>query len=233
MNVNSIINTAYSSYTPAGKKDKDSESFADFLEACSAEKEASNQVTEYAVNSEDIQAIAAATGHKVKISFDPSYTLTDEEAEYFREKYGENYDEEALKDLFYELAENEIISDSDAMNASGIGRFFKVEVIGYVPPGASAVELWSKGLVQLKIGEEHYIRDIAYDNAYEKFDRNYTDDVVTWEDFIQKRLDFVEYLQSCDVLYDPDGNPYNREFDFSDWQSSLERTKEIIKQIFG
>ena len=224
--INLTPNATYPLYTHKKEKANEDKSFANILEAYSAEQDTPEQVTEYTASADEIQAIADAEGEK--ISNAPSYTVTDEEAKYLREKYGENYDEEHLSGLFYELAEKGIISDSDAYWASGIGCIRKVE--GY---GPNALELFSKGLVQLRAGEKYYIRDIAYDNAYEKFDRDYTNDVDTWEDFIQKRLDFVEYLQSCDVLYDPDGNPYNCKFDFSNWHSSVERAAEIIKRIFG
>ena len=167
-----------------------------------------------------------------KLSFNPSYSVTDEEAEYFREKYGENYDEENLKDFFFELSEKGIISELDAMATTGIAWIAKLEVVGYVPKGASPLELFKMGEVQIRIGEKHWTtsRDFGYE--YEEFKQNYTKDVITWEDYIQERLDFVEYLKGCNVIHQKEGVIPNT-YHWNERQSRIEKTANIIKQIFG
>ena len=231
MNVNSITNTAYSSYIPQKEKVNGGESFADFLETYSAGKEASPQVTEYTASAEEVQAIAAETGSEFS-SVNPSYAITDEEAEYFREKYGENYDEENLKDFFFELSEKGIISELDAMATTGIAWIAKLEVVGYVPKGADPLELFRTGKVQIRIGEKHWStsRDFGYE--YEEFKQDYTKDVITWEDYIRERLDFVEYLKGCDVIHQKDHTIPNI-YHWNERQSKIEKTANIIKQIFG
>ena len=232
MNVSSILNSTRPISLYEKEKETRDTSFLDAL--AQAAKEAAAQVTEYTASAEEIEAIEAS---KPNGCFNPSYTLTDEEAEYFREKYGEDYNEENLKDFFFELSEKGIIHDSDAISTTGIGYIRSVEVIGNIPPGASAeemMELVRKGLLQFKMGEKQFAksRDI-FQKEYEDFKQDHTYDIITWKDYMQEQLDFYEYLKNRDTIYDAEGKqrPNNRVYDKT--LEGLERTADVIKQIFG
>lgn len=59
--------------------------------------------------------------------------ITDEEAEYFLEKYGEKFNDSDLSKLLDELAEKNIISKDDADAASRKCKFAVIEHLGYEP----------------------------------------------------------------------------------------------------
>lgn len=227
MNINSVLNSTHPISVYKKENDKRDTSFMDIL-AQSVKESVSEQVTEYTATAEEIQAIEAKTADK----YDPSYTLTDEEAEYFREKYGENYDEKNLKDFFFELAEKGIIHEYDAMTATRMSYIRKVNVVGYVPPGADMWELWEQGKVQLIAGKKIWSTTRAFERDYDIFKQSYNKDVITWEDYIQEQLDFVEYFKGCDVIHVKDGTISNT-LDWSERQSRIERTAEVLKQLFG
>lgn len=231
MNVNSITNTAYSSYIPTGKKDKGSESFAYFLEAYSAGNEASTQVSEYTVSAEEIEAIEAETGEI--FSNEPRYSVTDEEAEYFREKYGENYDEEHLSDFFYELAEKGIISHLDSLNATCCGFIIKV------PPEEQPGKWTGTPMthtVRYRLNDIKYMRSRnIFGEEYKDFKRDYDKEVITWEDFIQEQRDFYEYMRNRDTIYDAERKPRPNDplVGYDERLEGLERAAGVIMQIFG
>ena len=245
MNISSILNSTRPISLYDNKKDKDNKGFADVLEAYSAEKEVSDQVIEYTASAEDVQAIEEAMGQK--ISSEPRYSVTDEEAEYFREKYGEEYDEDTVADLFYELADEGIISDFDASSATCCKWGCMIQIYG-APPGANPTK-WAacplgedirewriKNNIRFELGKRVYSnsRDV-FPEEYKEFKRDYDKDIITWEDYIQSQRDFYEYMRNRDTIYDAEGNqrPNNPAGSYDRKLERLERAADIIKQIFG
>ena len=244
MNINSILNTTRPISLYEKEKDTRDTSFLDVL--------AQNAKEAYAQMAARSADAAQSTETASSKNQQPRYTLTDEEAEYFREKYGENYDEETIADFFYELFEKGIISLSDASEASGRSASRSVEIVG-APPGVdpvkwAAIPLWAadRGItpqewlasrgVKLVSGELGYPKSrniLPYE--YEDFKRDYNKDVVTWEDFIQEQRDFYEYMKNRDTAYDAERNPRpnNPLVGYDERLEGVERAAEVIKQIFG
>ena len=132
--------------------------FSDALEKEKAENGITESAVEIAVNEMD-------KVRKETAGYVPSYTVTDEEAEYFREKYGEEYDEENPYQLFYELEEKKIISSDDAARASGVSRVFSSYNCG-------------KG----NIWKEYYSDYNCFGSYYNRFINSYNKAISTWMD---------------------------------------------------
>ena len=246
MNINSILNTTRPVSLYEKEKDTRDTSFMDIL-AQTAKETSAEQIMEYTVSADEKSNILNVgfwenPNYEAERKDPPSYTVTDEQAEYFREKYGENYDEETLADLFYELADEGIISYDDASKSTCCLCIRRAEIIGYVdpPPGVEPAK-WTllnlkSGRFQEKPGEILYSkhRDIL-PYEYEDFKRDYNKDVVTWEDFIQEQRDFYEYMKNRDTMYDAERNlrPNNPLVGYDERLEGLERAAEVIKQIFG
>lgn len=152
----------------------------------------------------------------------PSYTVTEEEAEYFREKYGEEYDEENPYQLFYELEEKKIISNDDAARASGFSRVF------------SAYNCEKGG-----IWKENYSDFNCFDNYYDRFMNSYDKAISTWLDVSQREYDFWQYLIDLDErLVTPDGTYFQSSKEqmnvgFRNECESILKVKNVLSQIFG
>ncbi|MCH5194860.1 MAG: hypothetical protein J1F11_12935 [Oscillospiraceae bacterium] len=235
MNINAVFNPTRPVSLYEKEKDRRDTGFLDILAQTAKEayttQESAEQVTEYTASAEETAAVKAETRNE----YNPDYTLTDEEAEYFREKYGEDYDEEKLKDFFFELAEKGVISADDAMSTTRMAYIRKVETIGYVPPGATYEEerkLWEQGKIQYVVGKKIWSTTRSFERDYNIFKQSYTKDVTTWEDYMQEQLDFIQYLKDSDVIHTDDGTIPNT-FDWDVRQSRIEKTAEIIRQIFG
>ena len=112
-NVTSTSNNCYN--TAVSKKDSNSQGFV-IPQISEQQSESTNIGRNNDVD--PLDAMEAMTG-KISVS-KPSYTITDEEAEYFREKYGGEYDEEKVAELYYELVDKGIVSRNDAFRASGV-----------------------------------------------------------------------------------------------------------------
>ena len=245
MNVNLITNMANPLYTYKKEKANEDKSFANILEAYSAEQAAPAQVTEYTSSADEIRSVVAEDGSKFTIN--ASYTVTEEEAEYFREKYGENYNEETVADLFFELVDEGIISDFDASRATCCMVVYRVDIIGAppgvnpykwaaCPPGMDMKEWAATHNIQFDVGERKYAKSRnIFEKEYEDFKRDYTKEVITWEDYIQEQRDFYEYLRNRDTIYDVEGNqqPNNPLVGYDERLEGLERAAAVIMQIFG
>lgn len=107
MKIENITGAAYNNYI---QNSKAAVSGNDFITACKQALENSKEA--YAASAKE------TVTEKLFIS-EPSYTVTETEAEYFRGKYGEEYNEEKAAELYYELAEKGIISINDAARSSG------------------------------------------------------------------------------------------------------------------
>lgn len=154
----------------------------------------------------------------------PSYTVTEEEAEYFREKYGEECNEEQPYQLFYELAEKHIISYDEAANASGYSRIF------------------SEYMRQNGTWKEHFTNHNTYgcyNSYYERFMGTYDKEINTWQDVAQREYDFSQYLIDLDErLVTPDGTYFQSSKEqmnagFQRECESILKVQNVLTQIFG
>lgn len=163
----------------------------------------------------------------------PSYTVTEEEAEYFREKYGEEYDEENPYQLFYELSEKNIISHDDAVSSSGYGHI--ILVYGPVHSGCNIKHLLEQGLAKESYSNKH-----GWCNSYyDRFMGSYDKEITTWLDVSQREYDFWQYLIDLDErLVTPDGTYFQSSkeqmnVDFRRECESILKVKDVLSQIFG
>ncbi|MBD5141702.1 MAG: hypothetical protein HDT25_09870 [Ruminococcus sp.] len=188
--------------------------FSDALEKEKAQNNIVESAAEIAVNEMD----------NVRKETAPSYTVTEEEAEYFREKYGEEYDEEKPCQLFYELAEKNIISYDDAANASGFSRIF------------------SEYMRQNGTWKEHFSNHNVYgcyNSYYERFMGKYDKEINTWQDVAQREYDYCQYLIDLDEeLLAPDGRHYGPSKEQMNVNLRREcedilKVKDVLSQIFG
>lgn len=175
----------------------------------------------------------------------PDYTITEEEKEYFREKYGETYSEEAAGQFYYELAKKEIISNSDATGASDtiqvmpLSEIKRVIWIGPGPDIFHVEERWNNIIASKEYcGETIYPRDTNltfkddFKSEWEYFKNSYGKKTETWEDELQLTLDFEHYLKEI-AKNSTSGKKYPSQEQFDKIIESLEKTKDIISQIFG
>lgn len=243
MNINSILNSTRPISLYEKEKDTRDTSFMDILAQTAKEAvSAQPQVTEYTVSSEEVQAIAADTDNNAVNG--PRYTFTDEEAEYFREKYGENYDEDKAGDFFKELADEGIISYPDALNSLCSVTICRLEIFGpygekipmgfaEIPYGVNVMEWLKARQYEIRITGMGKTRPRnIFEKEYEEFRQEYTKEVTTWEDFLQEQLDFYEYLQNRDTIYDSDGNLRPNDSDYSGRMAMTERVAEVLKQLY-
>lgn len=162
----------------------------------------------------------------------PSYTISDEDAEYFREKYGEDYDEDQPYQIFYELAEKKIISSDDACNASEYGRLI------FVFCDVANLDEFNKQ-VRSGAAKEFFSDYTCYGRYYDRFKGEYDKEINTWQDAAQKQLDFYQYLIDLDEeLLTPDGTHFQSSKEqmnvsFRKTCSSIMKVKDVLSQIFG
>lgn len=198
--------------------------FSDVLEKEKA-KEAAAEIAIMEMNSarEDI------AGHI------PSYTVTEEQAEYFREKYGEEYDEDNPYQLFYELAEKKIISHDDAVRSSGYGHLIMI------PGEHSDYAGYSiKYLLEQGIAKESYSNKHGWCNSYyDRFMGKYNKEINTWQDVAQQEYDFWQYMIGLDErMVTPDGTYFQSSKEqmnvgFRKECEGILKVKDVLSQIFG
>ena len=187
-----------------------------------------------------------------------SYTVTEEQAEYFREKYGEDFDDETVGRLFDELHLKGIMSDKDSRYASGKSWAYTIGLFDEygtnIMDGANSAGLpdkYSKIITKDKYGNTvvtfpskinyddfQFYDDYEYKNAYKRFEYEYDKEVTTWKDYLEKRLAFVEYLRSCDRskmsdFLDDSGNLWLTDKMLDDMEDNIRKAAEVIDQIFG
>ena len=186
--------------------------FSDALEKEKAKNNITESAVEIAVNEMD-NARKETAGHS------PSYTVTEEEAEYFREKYGEEFDEGNPYQLFYELASKNIISRDDAVRSSGIAHIITV---------CNGVK------------NDYYSDKHGWCNSYyDRFMGSYDKEINTWQDVAQKQYDFWQYMINLDErLVTPDGTYFQSSkeqmnVDFRRECESILKVKDVLTQIFG
>ena len=183
-----------------------------------------------------VSAMEAMTG-KVAAN-EPSYSVTDEEAEYFREKYGENYDDDIVHELYYELAGKGIISTNDASRSSGViamiplSAFKSITYFGSYLPGHEKINR-NVNFADLT-DDVVYIKDISrtdkdspYKILWDHFKKTYDREINTWKDALQETIDFERYVKenrkTADYVFQRHSDKVIE---------SLEKTKDVIWKIF-
>ncbi len=216
MNMISSATTPYLLHVERSNKPRETygNRFSDALEKEKSQNNITVSAAEIAINEMD-------NARKETVVSEPSYTVTEEEAEYFREKYGEEYDEEKPYQLFYELVEKKIISSDDAARASGISRIF------------------SETMRQQGTWKENYSDYSCFGSYYDRFMGSYDKEINTWQDVAQRRYDFWQYMIDLDErLVTPDGTYFQSSKEqmnvgFRRECESILKVKDVLTQIFN
>ena len=233
MNIENVISISNNSYnTAVSKKDSSAQEFV-IPQICEQQSGSPNIGSNNYVD--PLNAMEAMTG-KISVA-KPSYTITDEEVEYFREKYGEEYDEETVAELYYELVEKGIISRNDAFRASGVDEirplssYRSITYFGGGDPYGLGINLTRDiGFVSDKV----YVKDVSrtdkdspYKILWDNFKKTYHRDIDTWEDALQETIDFNRYVKE---------NKSTSDYLFQQHRDQLieglEKTKDVILKIF-
>ncbi len=201
------------------------------------EQQSESRTTESKNVSDIIKAMESMTGKAAAKApaNAPSYTVTEEEAEYFREKYGEEFDEEKPYQIFYELAQKNIISSDDAGEASGYGHLI---IVTEGSVGVEDLDEFNK-LLKSSAAKEYYTNSSWLDKYYDKFQSNRHNEIKTWKDVAQEQYDFHSYLINTDEeLLTPLGTPFqssreemNRKF--AESCEGILKVINVLDQIFG
>lgn len=174
----------------------------------------------------------------------PSYEISDSDAEYFREKYGEKYDDSLAPQLYDELAEKDIIDSKYFSYASGYG--FAMPLTGLKCRGcftAGGEDIYglgrycsdnSIGFVSDKIFFKDVSRtdDNAYKAEWDKFIEEYDREKETWQDYLRETIDFEKYLKET-AQNSVTGKHYPTQEHFNDVIENLEKTMTVLEIIFG
>lgn len=206
------------------------------------EEEEKNQLTETAEEEEAAQEVQEKNPYALQETegtpFEPGYNITDEEADYFLEKYGEKYDEDRAQELYYELADKGIISINDAARSSGtsvampLSAFNSITYFGGGDPYGLRKELNRDiGFVSDRV----YIKDVSrtdknspYKILWDNFKKTYHREIDTWEDALQETIDFERYVKD-DISH----RDYVSQQHYSSVIENLEKTRDVISKIFG
>lgn len=213
------LNNCYN--TAVLKKDSNPQEFV-IPQICEQQSESSNVGNDNVVD--PLNAMEAMTG-KIAVNT-PSYTVTDDEAKYFREKYGDTYDDKTAHKLYYELADKGIISKNDASTSSGVLEILCVD-------GFSGKLNGGMGNAHLRVKERAFVNDVcrtdenAYKHEWDNFKEKYDRDINTWKDAVQESIDFEHYLKE-----NKGDEDYQLQWYFNNVIESLEKTKGVIWQIF-
>lgn len=164
----------------------------------------------------------------------PSYAVTNEESEYFRDKYGEEYNKENRFKLFDELASKNIISKDDAEIAS---RKNSIGIIRGGPPPEFVEKMIAK-YGYCSWGNAKVIwQNAVYGDSYDKYKEQSNDTPInTWQDYVQDNHNYCQYIRDTDdVLFDIHGNAFTSEYQksFDDYCEKTLRVQDVLAQIFG
>lgn len=181
-----------------------------------------------------------AASETSKDPYGSSYTVTKEQAEYFREKYGKKYDEKKAEDFFLELSEHKIISWVDAFETLGLNTIIRAYgITEFINTETNTVSYITNSLKAPEY-KKSYLTDTSFESAYVKFERQYDKAVETWQDYIQKQLDFYSYLiKSDEIPKDAKGKvPVSQSkaewnLGFKSRYNTIEKVAGVTEQIFG
>lgn len=206
------------------------------------EEKAESQVTETAEEEEATKGVKEedrlSLEETEKEKDEPRYTITDEEADYFLEKYGEKYNDSEPFKLFDELAEKNIISQDDACAASRKNRGCIVE--GFPPPDIIDKLCAANGghytfyNLKFDFNKSDYTNNGS--STYDEFRRSKNEPINTWQDYVQDNYDYYRYLmENYTTLRNFAGEPYVTDIDevFSSRCAAAERVQNVLSQIFG
>lgn len=179
-------------------------------------------------NTSDVDPVSAMESMTGKAAVNkPGYSVTDEEAEYFREKYGDTYNEETAYQLYYELADKGIISENDACESSGVLAIIPLyDFDGMIYGGV--------GKANLRASDRVFVKDVsrtdenAYKREWEAFKAECDFEIVSWKDALQESIEFQRYLKE-----NSDSRDLTSQWHFDNVIENLEKTKEVIFRIFG
>lgn len=229
MNINSVFNTTRPISLYTKENDRRDTSFLDAL--------AQNVKGAYA---QQTSGTSGTWQIKTKLS-EASYDLTDEEIEYFREKYGENYNEDTIKDIFYELADKGIISMDDASKSSGYSWVLPlscVKSITYMGTGQSwGLEKYlTNSTRDFNFARDRILikdvsrtdKDSPYKILWDNFKKTYDREINTWMDALQETIDFERYVKENRNTSDHVFQQHRDQI-----IEGLEKTREVISRIFG
>lgn len=191
-------------------------------------------------------------------SDEPSYSISEEEAEYFREKYGDEYNEDTAQELFFELSDSNIISKGDARDTLGHSIFQRAEgplilmdangnVLGIDmlqgPDGGMVrfdygyeylEKLIREGKAKLPKVHHEYTKSYLYQGGtYAEFEQQYGKTVNTWQDYMQKQLDFYNYVIGSDKLPEGGNGRYPGTENKSELNAYLEESRERIQKTYN
>ena len=235
MNITEISSGRYSVYAPKGNN-----SVPEFTIPQISVKQSEYSDVGYDNEVDPISVMESMTGKNVSSEF--SYSVTDEETEYFREKYGENYDDNTAAELYDELAGKGIISMNDSSRSSGtiamipLSSIKKIIYFGSYLPGRENIK--AIGSFSALTDDVKYIKDVsrtdenAYKHEWESFKEKYDREVITWKDKLQESIDFERYLKEI-AKNSTSGKHYPSQWRFDDVIESLEKAKSVISRIFG
>lgn len=201
-------------------------------------EKAKSQTTETAEEEEEMKEVGGEDSFdlppKEESSDLPCYSITDEEAEYFLEKYGEKYNEENRFKLFDELAAKNIISKDDAEIAS---RKNSIGIIRGGPPPEFVEKMIAK-YGYCSWGNAKVIwQNAVYGDSYDKYKEQSNDmPINTWQDYVQDNYNYYKYIRDTDdVLFDIHGNAFTSEYQksFDDYCEKTLRVQDVLAQIFG
>ncbi len=234
MNIGSVTSISNNYYnTAVSKKDSSAQEFV-IPQICV--QQSKNPNIESNNDVDPLNAMEDLTG-KISVA-KPSYTISDEEAEYFREKYEDTYSEEKAAELYYELADKGIVSRNDAFRASGVDEirplssFRSITYWGDGPGYGLEINLNKDiGFVSDKV----YVNDVSrtdkdspYKILWDSFKKTYDHEINTWMDALQETIDFNRYVKE---------NKSTSDYVFQQHREQviegLEKTKDVISQIFG
>lgn len=190
-------------------------------------------------NDPDADPVSAMESMTGKISApEPSYSVTDEEAEYFREKYGDTYNEEKARELYYELADKGIISINDAARSSGTSVAMPLSTFNSITYFGGGDPYGLRNNLNRDIGfvsDRVYIKDVSrtdkdspYKILWDNFKKTYDREINTWEDALKENIEFERYRKDR-----AEETGASAQWHFDKVLESLERTKGVIFRIFG
>ena len=218
--------------TTVSKKDSNSQGFV-IPQIC--EQQSENTNIERNNDVDPLDAMEAITG-KISVA-KPSYTITEDEAEYFREKYGYTYSEDKAAELYYELADKGIVSRNDAGRASNTVEIIPLSAaksIRYIgggdPYGLGQYLNRDIGYVSDRVyakDESRTDKDSPYKILWDNFKKTYHRNIDTWEDALQETIDFNRYVKESKSTSDYVFQQHREQL-----IEGLEKTKDVILKIF-
>lgn len=200
-------------------------------------EKAESQTTETAEEEEEMKEVGGEDSFDLPSEEEssdlPCYSITDAEAEYFLDKYGEKYNEENRFKLFAELASKNIISKDDAEIAS---RKNSIGIIrGGLPPEFEKKMIAKYGYCNCKI--DVIWQNAVYGDSYDRYKEQSNDTPInTWQDYVQDNYNYYKYIRDTDdVLFDIHGNAFTSEYQksFDDYCEKTLKVQNVLAQIFG